>query len=537
MMQRITDRLNAFDGWIGVIIGIVTVLAGLIGMLQVHAGNLNTDYRAQTQRFSLDAMRIRSVGEATVSANLAYGERVDALLSQQQDYADLNGDSAASATYAAARAELGVISPVFAAPYAAMGDTAAAQYEVDTYLRDATRAEQMRTFMQALDMAWDSKANTYIVHLTLLAVVLGLLGLSLVMQDVPRLMVFTTALGICALTSVWAVQTYREPLPVYSAAAVDAYIDGYTRGYTGDTAGAIAAYDTAIAALPSYGDAHYERALLLYGQEKYPDALAGFAAARAAGYDLSSVDAWQAYVALISGDSAQARSITDAWVAREPNDPSALGAAIAVAGVETDPAAVSTATLTMRERLTARVTTQRANGNEPDEDFLYAIDEYADVLQELRDREPAVVQSEAMFAALDAAIADVRSLAVTLAFNLTPGTGTLTDIELGTSDDSGAFAAATDFTPESFDGVPLTISATATGVPNGAHVLVKFFVDDVEDESLRFVSSWDQPSDGAVTVDVPIDLGPSYVLSPGSYAVEIYLDGVLQGPRTAFDVE
>jgi hypothetical protein len=52
-----------------------------------------------------------------------------------------------------------------------MGDKAAAAYEVDVYLRDATRAEQMRTFMQALDMAWDSKANTYIVHLTLLAVV------------------------------------------------------------------------------------------------------------------------------------------------------------------------------------------------------------------------------------------------------------------------------------------------------------------------------------------------------------------------------
>jgi len=46
MMKRIIDRLNEFDGWIGVIIGIVTVFAGIVGTLQVHAGNLNTNYRA-----------------------------------------------------------------------------------------------------------------------------------------------------------------------------------------------------------------------------------------------------------------------------------------------------------------------------------------------------------------------------------------------------------------------------------------------------------------------------------------------------------
>ena len=155
MMKRIIDRLNEFDGWIGVIIGIVTVFAGIVGTLQVHAGNLNTNYRAETQRYSLDAMRIRSVGETMVSANLDYAARVDELLTQQNDLAELTGQTDAVATLSEAKAALAIISPAYGEPYASMGDKAAAAYEVDVYLRDATRAEQMRTFMQALDIPHD----------------------------------------------------------------------------------------------------------------------------------------------------------------------------------------------------------------------------------------------------------------------------------------------------------------------------------------------------------------------------------------------
>lgn len=540
MMKRIVDRLNEFDGWIGVIIGIVTVFAGIVGMLQVHAGNLNTDYRAQTQKYSLDAMRIRSVGETMVSANLDYASRVEVLLTQQQDLAELNGQTDAMTTLGDAKDALAVISPAYGEPYASMGDKGPAAYEVDVYLRDATNAEQMRTFMQALDMAWDTKANTYIVHLTLLAVVLGLLGLCLVMSDIPRLMIFTTAILITIITANWSIQTYREPLPAYSAAAVDAYVKAYTLGYQEDTAGAIAAYDEAIAALPSYGDAHYERALLLYSEGKNDEALAGFAAARAAGYDVSSVDSWQSYLYLIVGDTANARTITEEWVKREPASPTALGAMIAVTAAETDPAAVAAAAKAMRDSAIATVAEVRAKGNEPDEDFLYAIEEAADVIAELRDREPiagAPERSPEQALAIDAAIADARSLETTLAFQLTPSAGTLAELTLGTKDENDSFVAADTFDNTSFDGIPLTVQATATGVTAGAHVLVKFYADGYEDESLRFISEWDQASDGAVSIDVPIDLGPSYVLPEGSYAVEIYIDGTLQGARMEFVVE
>lgn len=539
-MKRIITFLNEFDGWIGVIIGVVTVYAGLIGVLQVFASNLNTQYRADTQRYSLDAMRLRSVGETMVGANLDYAQRINELFTQQRDLAELNGDDAAMAAYDDAAAALAVISPLYAEPYASMGDNAPAAYEVDVYLRDATNAEQMSKFTQALDMAWDSKANTYIVHLTMLAVVLGLLGLCLVMTDVPRLMIFATAMIITLITANWSIQTYREPLPPFSQPAVAAYVKGYTLAYQDDIDGALAAYDEAIALLPSYGDAHYERASLLYSQGKNAEALAGFAAARAAGYDVASVDSWQSYLLLITGDVAQARTITNQWVAREPSSPSSLGAMVAVVAVEGDVAAIQSATKTLRDSAVATAAGIRAAGNEPDESFYYAIDEAADVLVEIRDLDASAsgaTFTEDQGVAIDAAITDIRSLATTLAFQLTPGTGVLADVVLGTIDENDAFVGSDTFDNTSFDGYPLTIQAEAAQVPAGAHLLVKFFVDGYEDESLRFVSEWDNANDGVVQFDVPIDLGPSYVLSEGDYAVEVYLDGVLQGGRIDFIVE
>ncbi|MFN5059971.1 MAG: hypothetical protein ACK5GU_08645, partial [Chloroflexota bacterium] len=117
------------------------------------------------------------------------------------------------------------------------------------------------------------------------------------------------------------------------------------------------------------------------------------------------------------------------------------------------------------------------------------------------------------------------------------GTGVLADVVLGTVDENDEFVGSDTFDNTSFDGYPLTIQAEATQVPAGTHLLVKFFVDGYEDESLRFVSEWDNASDGAVQFDVPIDLGPSYVLAEGEYAIEVYLDGVLQGGRIDFIVE
>jgi tetratricopeptide (TPR) repeat protein len=317
-------------------------------------------------------------------------------------------------------------------------------------------------------------------------------------------------------------------------------VKAYTLSYQEDNAGAIAAYDEAIAALPSSGDAHYERATLLYTEGKNDEALAGFAAARAAGYDVSSVDSWQSYLYLVVGDTANARLITEAWAQREPSSPSALGALIAVAAAEQDPAAVAAASKALRDSAQATVAAVRANGNEPDEDFFYAIEEAADIIAELRDREPvagAPERSAEQTQAIDAAIADARSLETTLAFQLTPSTGTLQALTLGTKDDSDTFSASEAFDNTSFDGIPLTIQATAAGITAGASVIVKFYADGYEDESLRYVGTWDQASDGTVALDVPIDLGPSYVLPEGDYAVEVYIDGTLQGARMPFVVE
>jgi hypothetical protein len=85
MMQRIIDRVNQLDPWIGVSIAIMTIYAAVIGMLQVHAGNLNTQYRAETQRYAIEAMRIRSVGETQSGFDTGAVDRMVDFIAQQRD--------------------------------------------------------------------------------------------------------------------------------------------------------------------------------------------------------------------------------------------------------------------------------------------------------------------------------------------------------------------------------------------------------------------------------------------------------------------
>jgi hypothetical protein len=80
------------------------------------------------------------------------------------------------------------------------------------------------------------------------------------------------------------------------------------------------------------------------------------------------------------------------------------------------------------------------------------------------------------------------------------------------------------------------LQLNAQQIATGAHVLVRFYVDGSEDASLRYVGEWSGAADGPTTLAVPIDLGPAYVLPAGNYAVELYIDGTVQGGLIPFQV-
>lgn len=544
MMQRIIDRVNQLDPWIGVSIAIMTIYAAIIGMLQVHAGNLNTEYRANTQRYAIEAMRIRSVGETQSGFDTGAVARMVDFIAQQRDLAESRNDASIVTKMDVMRDALNNVSPILKPPYDALGDDAIAHYEVELYVRDATRAEQYRVAYAPMDAGWDSKANTYVVHLTLLALVLALLGLGVVMHDIPRAMVLAMAGVISIITTGWVITTYLEPVPTLNPAAIEAYTNAYSMAYKGKTDEALTGYADAITKKTDYADAYYEQALLLFGTQKYPEALTSLANARKYGYDESSVDYIEGYIMMLQADFSAAETATNGWLSREPRSIAALGQQIAVQFARDNGSAAMTTQATLLNEMRTQVAAIRAKGDEPDDQLWVIMNETADIIDDvaLAGQQPdmssfaALTLSPETITQATSAVQEIRSSAITLEYDIKSTSGKATDIQMGVTDDQDVFAPQDSFPAIDLATIPMVVQLNAQQIAPNAHVLVRFYVDGIEDESLRYVSVWSGESDGITTLAVPIDLGPSYVLPAGDYAAELYIDGAIQGSRMLFNV-
>ncbi len=543
-MQRIIDRVNQLDPWIGVSIAIMTIYAAIIGMLQVHSGNLNTQYRAETQRYAIEAMRIRSVGETQSGFDTGAVARMVDFIAQQRDLAESRNDASIVTKMDVMRDALNNVSPILKPPYDALGDDAVAHYEVELYLRDAIRAEQYRAAYAPMDAGWDSKANTYVVHLTLLALVLALLGLGVVMHDIPRAMVLTMSVIISIITTGWVISTYTEPVPTINPAAIEAYTNAYSMAYEGKTDEALTGYADAITKKPDYADAHYEQALLLYGTQKYPEALTSLANARKYGYDESSVDYIEGYIMMLQADFSAAETATNGWLSREPRSIAALGQQVAVQFARDNGSTATTTQATLLNEMRTQVAAIRAKGDEPDDQLWVIMNETADIIDDVvlagqqadTSSFAALTLSPATITQATSAVQEIRSGAITLEYDIKATSSKATDIQIGVTDDQDVFAPQDSFAAIDLATIPMVVQLNAQQIAPNAHVLVRFYVDGIEDESLRYVSVWSGDSDGITTLAVPIDLGPAYVLPAGDYAAELYIDGTIQGSRMLFKV-
>ena len=97
----------------------------------------------------------------------------------------------------------------------------------------------------AVKQAWDEKANTYVVHLTILAVALFLLGLATTISGRARWVFVVAGLLITLIALVWVVVVFITPVPQLPDSAIDAYARGVGLSYQGDSEEAIAAFDEA----------------------------------------------------------------------------------------------------------------------------------------------------------------------------------------------------------------------------------------------------------------------------------------------------
>ena len=186
----------------------------------------------------------------------------------------------------------------------------------------------------------------------------------------------------------------------------------------------------------------------------------------------------------------------------------------------------------------------RAKGDEPDDQLWVMMNDMTDVIEDVilagqnnpDSSFPAVKISPETISLAQDAIHQLRSTAITLEYNIKPSTAQATDIEIGAIDANNAFTANNTFRADDLAQNPLVLHMNAQNIATNAHVLVRFYLDGNEDASLRYVGVWSGANDGATTVAIPIDIGPTYVLPAGDYEAELYIDGVIQGDLIPFKV-
>ena len=119
----------------------------------------------------------------------------------------------------------------------------------------------MRQLIQA-DLANDhgSKADSYVAVLTVLAVALFLLGLSLTVQGRSRYVLAAPGVAIGLVCVAWTALIYTDDVTKVSEQSIRAAAEGERLQAAGDLEGAIAAYDEAIADSPEFAAAFARRA-------------------------------------------------------------------------------------------------------------------------------------------------------------------------------------------------------------------------------------------------------------------------------------
>lgn len=551
--QRQDER---FKQTIAVLIAVVTLCAAIIAYLQSDAGARDDRANRDNKRYALEAFGRQVSGNAEV--NYAYNsvyqswQELDLLASSAAN----RGDDEAARRYTALRDRTPQFTSLLTAPYAdpAIAAVDLARYEADTYLVAVTALQEAFLASSAVKDEWDAKSNTYIVHLTLLAVALFLFGLSLVTTGSATRWIFTSMGSAITLSALlWASSVYAQPVIDLreQGNAIAAYAQGVGLAYQGKPEEALAAFDDAIRAAPTYANALAQRAEAQSALGDFAAAAADYEKAQAAGDRSGNTAGELAWVYYLLGrfdDAVRMNQIAleaspgDLWIQYD------LALSLLTAG-QLDAAKAEYAT--GMELATQQVAAAKAAGAEPPSYLWWGLDDAASGLDDLiaildgEEGAPALAQitnGEAIRTAATEIISQIKSLAVALEYTGLPPTAPLTaQISPFTFaepiyDDQGEVSDYTVVEAVPFGTQAVAVLFDYAGMENGQEVLFKVYIDSEEDPSWRVIFPWEADAEGAYEKPLSLDYTDNFVLAAGEYTVEMYVNSQL-AQRGSFVVE
>jgi tetratricopeptide (TPR) repeat protein len=537
-----------FKKLIAFLIAMVTVFITVVTYLQNDASSRDDAANRDTKRYSLEALERRVSGDARV--NFDYNQAYQAYYEYELliASAEAEGDDAAMARYQALQERMLSLSPLLREPYfnAETGETDIGRYEADTYLVETVALGERFTAASAVKDAWDSKANTYIVHLTLLAVTLFLFGMATTISGNVTRWIFTgVGLVVTLFAMGWVMVVFTAPVSdlrnckLASGTAIDAYAQGVGLAYQDKNEEAIAAFDQALVCEPKYISALLERGRAQASLGNLEAAAGDYEKARAAGDQSANVAGELAWTYYLLGRFDDAIALNRAALALQPDElwiRFDQGLALLAAGKADDAEKEYQTGLGSAARQVAEA---QAAGAEPPSWLWWGLEDAAEGLDDLQtvlesgsgQPEPAKISDpDAVIAAAEMLITRLKSMSVALEYIGKPPQGELT-----------ASISPLEFAEVIYDenGEPLEYQTTDTfpagidevsvlfdyeGMSDGQDVVFKVYIDGEEDPSWRLIAPWELGASGSAEKPISLAYSNTSVLAPGEYTVEIYVD-------------
>lgn len=547
------DTEERFKKLIAFLIALITTLIAILSFLQSDAGARDAAANRDTKRYSLEAFGRQVSGDARVNYdyNKAYQGYYE--LDLLANAAEAVGDEAAMNRYRTLRDSMTELSPLLAPPYY-NPDTDAepniAKYEADTYVVETTALRERFTAASAVKDAWDSKANTYVLHLTMLAVALFLYGLSTTVSNTSTRWIFTIAgSGVAIFATGWALVTFLKPVPDLRACktadgtfAIDAYAQGVGLAYQNLHSEAIGSFDKALSCASNYANAYAARGESNVSLGNYEAAAADYEKARANGDATGNSAGELAWIYYLLGrfDDAAAMNRTaltaapgELWIQFD------LGLSLLGANKIDEARAEYKTGMDLAAQ---QVAAAKAAGAEPPSYLWWGLDDAAGSLDDLRNTiesgegQPApgaLASPEVIKAAAAELSAQLKSLSVALEYTGQPPQGALTatisefTFQQPIYDDRGNIEdyVADDTFPFGTDEVGVQFDYAA--MEDGQDIVFKVYVNGEEDPAWRIIEQWSLGSSGTAEIPISLAYSNTQVLTPGEYTVELYVNSNL----------
>jgi tetratricopeptide (TPR) repeat protein len=538
-----------FDKLVTVLISSVAILVAITAFLQNYASTLSEEANRHAQELAIQSTTRRVTGAVQYSYDWQSAFQTWREVDLQLSAAQLAGDTAAEKRYTALRDKLTGLSPLLTEPYFDTQNNwpLASQYESDLYYVESTRLAELYAAESAVGRAWSDTADRFVIQITLLTVALSLYGLSLTIKGRMRWLFVVLGSGIVGFCALWLGLELLLSKPKVSETAINAYAKGVGLAYVGKDEEAIASFDEAISIKPDYANAFFARGDSYFYLGDYERTAADYEAARAAGRDDISVNwnlGWNYY---LLGRYDEAILANDRVLSANP----------AILGVRANQALTRLAQGDLAgaqheydsliQEAARQVAEARANQEEPPASLWYYLDASAADLQSLIDQLDNNPKGWTFAPPTALILGDqqaIKSLAYeqlvrikesTLALEYTGGLPPAQEVmsvtpfafgfitEFDDNGDVAKFEAAPDALFSS--NTPFVdIEFAYSGPAPTQQIMWRVYYNGTEDVSFRSV--WEPDLSGSDTwyKTVGFTTTDTFVLSPGEFFVELYVD-------------